>query len=250
MEKKRLFIGMLGACILLLSLLIYYIWQLLFSSGYFFRISFSIILLVFGLLTLLAAVGIVGLVWSILRGKNYRILQRPVSWTVTIFYPLILRFARLCQITQDRVQASFIEVNNKLVEARGSRVRPEKLLVLLPHCLQMSDCPFKVTGSLSNCRGCGRCTIGEFRSLARKYRVAVEVVPGGTLARRAVLRHRPNLVLAVACERDLSSGIIDSAPLPVYGLLNQRPHGPCFNTGVDVARLEDLLKKYLNEGGV
>ncbi len=248
MGKKRLFIGLLGACILLLSLFIYYIWQIIFSSGYLYRISFSIILLAVGLLTLLAAVGILGLVWSILRGKNYTFFQGPVTWTLSIFYPLIMRAAQICKITQDRVQASFIEVNNKLVEAKGTRVRPEKILVLLPHCLQKSDCSFKVAGTMSNCRSCGGCAIGELHSLSQKYRVAMEVVPGGTLARRAILRHKPGLVLAVACERDLSSGIIESVPLPVYGLVNERPNGPCFNTRVDVSRLEELLKKYLKGG--
>ncbi len=248
MGKKRLFIGLMAACILFISMLIYYIWQLVFSAGSFYRISFGVIILAFIILILMAAIGIFGLVWSIVRGKNYLVFQRPAMLTLNVFYPLIIRAAKTFRITQDRIQASFIEVNNKLVEARKTRVLPENLLVLLPHCLQMSDCHHKITGALDNCRGCGKCTIGELKKLALKYGVAMEVVPGGTLARRAVERYKPAMVMAVACERDLSSGIIDSTPMPVYGLLNERPHGPCFNTGVDVAKLEEALKKYLKGG--
>ena len=41
--------------------------------------------------------------------------------------------------------------------------------------------------------------------------------------------------MAVACERDLTSGIQDSYPIPVIGVLNERPFGPCRNTRVDLA---------------
>lgn len=248
MGKKRLFISLLGACILFFSLLIYYIWHLAFRGGFFYRISFGVIILVFCLFLLLAGIGVVGLVWSILRGKNYAVFQGPMMWTLSFLYPLIMRAAKIFKITQDKIQASFIEVNNKLVEAKSKKVLPEKMLVLLPHCLQSSDCSHKVTGALANCRECGKCTMGDLKKLGEKYGVHMEVVPGGTLARRAVQKYRPLAVLAVACERDLSSGIIDSSPMPVYGVLNERPHGPCFNTRVDVAKLEEAIKKYIIGG--
>ena len=49
----------------------------------------------------------------------------------------------------------------------------------------------------------------------------------------------------MACERDLTAGIRDAYPLPVIGVLNQRPHGPCFNTQVVLAELETTLDEYL-----
>jgi uncharacterized protein len=64
--------------------------------------------------------------------------------------------------------------------------------------------------------------------------IPVVVATGGTLARRAVERHRPRTVVAVACERDLSSGVLDTFPLPVIGVINERPEGPCYNTRVDL----------------
>jgi len=54
---------------------------------------------------------------------------------------------------------------------------------------------------------------------------------------------RPDLIIAVACERDLTSGIQDTAPLPVYGVFNQRPFGPCLNTQVAIDRVEAVLKE-------
>ena len=69
--------------------------------------------------------------------------------------------------------------------------------------------------------------------------------PGGTLARQIVKQIRPKAIVAVACERDLTSGIQDVFPLPVVGVLNERPIGPCFNTRVDIKRVEAAVLDFL-----
>ena len=61
------------------------------------------------------------------------------------------------------------------------------------------------------------------------------------------MEKRPKLVLAVACERDLTSGIKDCYPLPVIGILNDRPFGPCFNTTVDVAKIDAALSRIIQQ---
>jgi hypothetical protein len=81
--------------------------------------------------------------------------------------------------------------------------------------------------------------------LSEKYQVGLAVATGGTLARRIVVERRPHLIIAVACERDLSSGIQDSYPLPVFGVVNERPHGPCYDTMVDLEKVEEALKTFL-----
>ncbi|MGN1049804.1 MAG: DUF116 domain-containing protein, partial [Selenomonadaceae bacterium] len=67
------------------------------------------------------------------------------------------------------------------------------------------------------------------------------VVTGGTLARQTVKKLRPKAVLAIACERDLTSGIQDVYPLPAVGVMNIRPNGPCFNTHVDLEHFRNEL---------
>ena len=51
--------------------------------------------------------------------------------------------------------------------------------------------------------------------------------------------------MAIACERDLTSGIQDVYPLPAVGVLNIRPNGPCFNTHVDIEKVREEIKKFL-----
>ncbi|MFN3698586.1 MAG: DUF116 domain-containing protein, partial [Dictyoglomus sp.] len=62
------------------------------------------------------------------------------------------------------------------------------------------------------------------------------------IARKVVKDIRPDAIVAVACERDLSSGVVDTYPIPVIGILNERPHGPCFNTTVNLKKVEDAVE--------
>ena len=73
------------------------------------------------------------------------------------------------------------------------------------------------------------------------------VATGGTLARQVVKNNRPQAVLAVACERDLMSGIQDVYPLPAVGVLNIRPNGPCNNTRVDMEEVRRILKQIIKD---
>lgn len=172
-------------------------------------------------------------------------LKTLVGKAVVFLFPLILMMGKALGIAEDRIRRSFIELNNYLVEEKNLKVSPEKLLLLLPHCLQDHRCPHKITRDPFNCRACGRCPIGDLLRLAEKWRVDVAIVPGGTLARSAVMNRKPHCIVAAACERDLSSGIIDSFPLPVLGTLLERPFGPCLNTKISMSKLEDNLKKLL-----
>ena len=57
------------------------------------------------------------------------------------------------------------------------------------------------------------------------------------MARRIVLENRPEAIVAVACELDLTAGIQDTYPIPVIGILNERPNGPCINTKADLEKV-------------
>ncbi|MBI5025546.1 MAG: DUF116 domain-containing protein [Nitrospirae bacterium] len=145
------------------------------------------------------------------------------------------------KIKKDRLQKLLIDTNNSLVFK--SRPKPAKrLLLLLPHCLQLSDCNIKITYNVYNCEGCGRCEIKDFTRIAKELGLELFVATGGTIARRVVVETRPEAIVAVACERDLSSGIIDTYPLPILGIINERPFGPCFNTRVDISEVKNALK--------
>lgn len=190
--------------------------------------------------------GLVGLSWPFwdsLRSGSF-ISGRGMS--STSIYPIAIFLGEMMHISKMRIEQSFIEVSNHLVRRQHIKVPADRLMILTPHCLQLDTCPYKVTRDIHNCHQCGRCGVGDLLHLSQKYGVHVYIVTGGTLARQAVKKVRPKAILAVACERDLTSGIQDVFPMPVIGVLNRRPNGPCFNTSVDIDAIEEEIKTFIS----
>jgi hypothetical protein len=46
-----------------------------------------------------------------------------------------------------------------------------------------------------------------------------------------------------------TTGILDSYPLPVIVVLNERPHGPCINTKVDIEKVKDAIASFCEAKG-
>jgi len=164
-------------------------------------------------------------------------------------FPLVVVVGRVFGIPEEMMQCSFIDINNRMVQIKGVSVRPEKLMILLPQCLQNDDCDFRITKDMWSCRRCGRCQISEVIPLLEQYGITGWVATGGTLARKHVTDFRPDAIIAVACPRDLSSGITDCFPIPVYGILNQRPEGPCVNTLVDMEKIRWAIRHFIQPRG-
>ena len=241
--KKRLFLALILLSTILLSGVIYVFWKLMLPGLH--NISFylpiivgsSILILIFLALLLISV-----MVLAVMGFPMFKALQ-GAAWSFVIFlFPLAIFIGKVFGIEKERTEQSFIELSNHLFKQRNLIVPGERILLLLPHCLQLDTCIFKITQDVNNCKQCGNCTIGELLRISKKYGVHMSVVPGGTLARRVVIQLRPKVVLAVACERDLTSGIQDVFPLPVFGVFNERPCGPCFNTRVDTVLVEDAIK--------
>lgn len=170
----------------------------------------------------------------------------PVKLGLKLVMPFTLFVTELFKRDKDMIRSLFIDINNLFVQAGDIRKSPEKTMLLLPHCLQNSECTQKVTGSIDNCKKCGRCCIGDILGMVEETGVRAVIVTGGTAARNVIARENPEIVLSVACERDLAIGISDVSKIPVLGVLNRRPNGPCVNTTVDVRLLREKLDSILS----
>ena len=73
-------------------------------------------------------------------------------------------------------------------------------------------------------------------------KIDIELVGGGTLALEKIKRKRPQIIIAIACERELIDGIRRVSGFPVWAINNQRHDGPCHNTTVELEELERILK--------
>lgn len=244
--KKRLFLALILISICIAAVSTYGLWLVTFSG--LSNISAYLPILLGGLLvSLLFAIiaGIIGIVLAILGFPTFKIFMGLAWSTINLLFPMATRIGRLFDIDKERIERSFIEVSNHLIRQKMVKVRPEKLLILTPHCIQQENCTHKITNNPENCRQCGNCQVGELLALSKKYGIHLAIVTGGTLARKIIKTLRPHAVLAIACERDLTSGIQDMFPLPIIGVLNERPCGPCCNTRVNMQRVEQAVKDFL-----
>jgi len=244
--RKRVFIAVLTvACLLILGLafLLWYVPNVGLAHIHpALPLAFGLVLALFALV-ILAGMGL--LVLTLLTGRDLFFSQRLRGLVIRYLFPAIVNFGRLLGVDRDLLQQSFIALNNQLVRARKLHVTPDKALILLPHCIQLFDCAIKITGDVQKCSRCGQCDISGIMSLAERFGIEVAVATGGTLARKLIVERRPRFILAVACERDLTSGIRDAYPLPVIGVLNHRPNGPCFNTNIVLGEVEAALQEHI-----
>ena len=139
-----------------------------------------------------------------------------------------VRLAGMVGITRDKIGNSFVKFHNDLMYATKTGKNAKKILLLLPRCL---------SAEVRN----------KIKELSEKYQFVAYTAFGGDEARKAIKDNKPDAVIGVACERDLISGIQDTAPkMPVFGIPNKRPEGPCKNTSIDVKELEKIVRYCLN----
>ena len=184
---------------------------------------------------------------AVKKRRVTRAMKLPVRFGLKFVLPFFIFVASLVKKNADAVRRLYIDVNNLYISSSNISKGAEKVLLLLPHCLQNSECNYKITGNASNCRRCGKCTIGAILDLADEKGVKAVVVTGGTAARNMIIKEKPEAVVSVACERDLASGIAEMNKIPVFGVVNERPNGPCFNTTVEVDKLREKLDRILGQ---
>lgn len=241
-KKKWEFLFLSILSLVVLILLVFLLWYLisprLDTISPFLSLVVKIIVFLF-LITVSG--GLFLIVLSSALEKDFLFPHGEKQITLKVLFPINLILGKIFGLSKDQIRKSFIEVNNSLFKATRKRINKDRLLILLPQCLQNSDCPYRVTANINNCRRCGECKIGEILQLGERCGASVSIATGGTLARKVIVEEKPTVIVAVACERDLFSGIQDAYPIPAYGILNQRPYGPCVNTQVDFEKLEKAV---------
>ncbi len=243
---KGIFIGLLAFCAFTMLFAGFFLWYIpsvgLANIHPALPLAFGIAI---GVVIIGIIIGVVVLSLVVIKGTDISFAHKLRGVLIKFFLPLIVMLGGLLRIPKIKIEQSFIEINNQLVKGLGKRFRPERILILMPHCIQYIDCKIKVTRNVKNCVGCGKCEIAELIGLSEEFGIDLFVSTGGTIARRKVYEKRPNAIIAVACERDLTSGIQDAYPLPVFAVVNKRPQGYCMGTGVEIAAVRNAVRGLL-----
>lgn len=169
--------------------------------------------------------------------KQASLARRPLS---RIFLVCWLGIFSVLNIPK----AALVYLNNCITG--NITVQPAQAHVLLSRCLQRSDCSYAVTADIDNCRECGRCKIGAVKRICLDRNVSVTVESGGTSARDRLKEKLPSLVMAVACQRELLAGILDTR-IPVVGVPLESGGRPCTDSDLEVANFKERIDNALKE---
>jgi len=241
--KKRIFVGLLACSLLFLVIVVFYAWWLVsWQAFYLNKIVLTVIIATAIIFFILMSVGIVALIWSLWRSRELVPLQNVMYTATSFLFPLAVRIGKLFGMSEESIKNSYIQVSNQLVKTKTKQKAYKKVMILAPHCLQWIHCPHKITIDVYNCKKCGNCPISELITLSEEKSAHLKIVTGGTMARKAIKESRPQAVVAIACERDLTSGIQDVDGFPVIGIVNERPEGPCANTRVDLEKVKEAIE--------
>jgi len=182
----------------------------------------------------LVLAGLAGLTWLwwLLLALSY-LIRRPLLPERLAERGPFLRLMRWTSFVagrfgqRDWMENAAVKVYDSFARARGRKVGTGELLLLIPRCLSKT-------------------ALDGVLEIAGRYQVPVFVATRGQLARRVIRERHPRAVVAVACERDMVTGLHDVAGrVPVLGLTMTLPAGPCKDAGVDLARLEEWVRAYV-----
>lgn len=226
-ESRNTFLYFSLAVLALFVVIVLLFWYLVLPRFESFGSVWAIIITCFlGATALFLVAWYILLILAVVWKKRYmNVCLTSGSRLFFIMLPFVTRLASSAGISKDRLSHSFIRVANELA---GPGKGPGPVLVLFPRCLRAD-------------------IRARSKELCSGYEdVRLHTVPGGTEARKIVRDTAPGAIVAVACERDLIAGIQDIAPkIPVIGIPNTRPQGPCSDTTIDIDELKGAIDFFL-----
>lgn len=217
-----------------------------FLSRYINLLSLVINIIVIGIILLIIFSTVI--TYIILNNKNVSNTLMKVNYLIVkSIFPILSNIAQFIGISKDEIRKIFIKINNAYIYSNKYKINSKDLIILIPHCIQNHSCKLKVTNNIDNCKKCGICKINDLLKLKEKYNTKIFVATGGTLARKIIVDNKPKAVIAVACERDLTSGVREVNKIPVLGVFNARPNGPCVDTDINIKEIEDAINFFTYE---
>jgi hypothetical protein len=140
---------------------------------------------------------------------------------------------------------SFVKFNNWLTRLRRTQVRAENLLLLVPRCLQKNGCTQTLGETIDDCKACGQCNVTDLLAIRDEFGIRCSMAAGGREALAFVRDPQIKAVVAVACEKELTQGILAVFPKPVLGVLNIQTNGPCRNTRLNPDAVRTAIRSML-----
>lgn len=225
-EPKRLFLGMLFLAFgLLLGVACLLVWgfhpRLVSIHPALGQISLGLVIaFAAGFLFLYGT-----LLVSIYTSKSLA-LADSIGHRLMDIFGILSKLSEHFGISRDRLGYSLLEIHNELTRNRLRKFSNGRILCLAPRCIDRENQE-------------------QIRQLVAEYDCDFYMAPTGAQARQRIVQAKPAAIIGIACERDLITGIRDVGyRIPVLGIANKRPFGPCKGAFIDLNELREAIEVF------
>ena len=132
---------------------------------------------------------------------------------------------------------SFCNWNNYRIQQAFQLHRAKRVLLLLPHCIQMAQCSANILHDLNKCYNCGLCNISNLLPLQGKYNIKSCINNRSHKTYQYARQYKPDLIIAIGCLDRLFKGLVRLSEIPSYVIPLDLNHGMCVNTSFNVDHL-------------
>ena len=135
------------------------------------------------------------------------------------------------------LDAMAVALKNAANRSRFARSR--KRLLLAPTCLRHLECPAPSTRRGIQCKGCGRCKVGDILAEAQRLGYRLYVLTGSSFVPQILADERPDAALLVACPYECNKVMTALGGLAAYAVPLERDG--CVNTDVSLSKVAEAM---------
>lgn len=142
------------------------------------------------------------------------------------------------------INYTHIEIRNKLNEYGFKQVPYNKRILFLPHCMRNSkNCKAKYNDFGLDCERCGKCDIDKLISIAEEigYQKSF-VVPGGSILKKIVFKHKPGAVLGICCYNEANLAFDTFSGTGIHGQACMLLHDGCKDTKTNIEEAREKME--------
>ena len=131
------------------------------------------------------------------------------------------------------------ENTNKRNQEKFKSVPYNERIIFIPHCVRSRECQANNSEQGWLCINCGKCNIGEFKKKAERIGYKVFIVPGFSLVKKLIKKHKPKAIVGISCEHemDIAQDRLDDKLITQCLLLLKEG---CVETEVDWDKLQKI----------
>ncbi len=134
-----------------------------------------------------------------------------------------------------------VDNQNKRVHKHLSGKHPSSVLLIMPRCVKLSGCRADVQNSLSECRACRLCPLGDVARLCARFQIQALVAFRSHIAFELARKIKPDLIIATACLDRLIKALCSVPEFPALLTPLSSMEKKCSNARLDLGWLEGQL---------